>query len=63
MIDQERYLDVMANGYTGQIGVMPGWKENPNISKRYDEIYAYLMARADGALPPGRPQKLPEPAE
>lgn len=63
VIDEARYMDVMANGYTGQIGVMPGWKDNPNISKRYNEIYGYLMARADGVLPPGRPQKLPEPAE
>lgn len=58
-IDEVRFMDVLANGYTGQIGVMPGWKDNPNVNKKYNEIYGYLKARADGALPPGRPQRLP----
>lgn len=58
VIDKERFDFVLENGYTGQIGVMPGWKDNPNISKRYDELYAYLKARSDGVLPPGRPQKM-----
>ncbi len=62
VIDRERFDDVLENGYTGQIGVMPGWKDNPNISKRYDELYAYLKARSDGVLPPGRPQKMKAPA-
>ncbi len=57
VIDKARFIDVVANGYTGQIGVMPPWKDNPNISKRYEELYAYLMARADGVLLPGRPKK------
>jgi mono/diheme cytochrome c family protein len=60
-IDKARFVDVVENGYTGQIGVMPGWKDNPNISKRYDELYAYLMARSDGELAPGRPKKIPTP--
>lgn len=59
VIDKERFMDVLANGYTGQIGVMPGWKDNPNVNKKYDELYGYLKARADGALPPGRPTRLP----
>lgn len=59
VIDEERFIDVVANGYTGQIGVMPGWKDNPNVNKKYNELYGYLKARADGALPPGRPKKLP----
>ncbi len=57
-IPKERYLDAMTNGYTGQIGVMPAWKDNPNVNKRFEEIYAYLMARTSGALPPGRPKRL-----
>ncbi|MGI9301842.1 MAG: c-type cytochrome [Gammaproteobacteria bacterium] len=56
-IDKQRFLAAVADGYTGQIGVMPGWKENPNISKNYEELYAYLKARSDGKLPPGRPKK------
>jgi cytochrome c5 len=58
-IDEARFMDVLVNGYQGQIGVMPGWKDNPNVNKKYDELYSYLKARADGALPPGRPQRLP----
>lgn len=57
-VDHERFVHSVAEGYTGQVGVMPAWKENPNVSKRYDELYAYLMARADGVLPPGRPNRL-----
>ena len=57
-LDKKRYMSSMDDGYTGQIGVMPGFKENPNVSKRYEELYAYLMARADGELGPGRPQRL-----
>lgn len=56
----ELFVDRMDNGFTGQVGVMPPWKENPNVSKRYVELYAYLMARADGALSPGRPKKKPK---
>ena len=58
--DFEMFVDRTANGYTGQVGVMPPWKDNPNVSKRYKELYAYLRARADGALPPGRPKKMPK---
>ena len=58
-VDFDLFLDRTNNGYTGQVGVMPGWKDNPNVSKRYNELYAYLRARADGALPPGRPKKKP----
>lgn len=57
---RELFVERMDNGFTGQVGVMPPWKENPNVSKRYVELYAYLMARADGALPPGRPKRKPK---
>lgn len=57
-IDKARFLTVLADGYTGQLGVMPAWKDDPNVNKRYEELYAYLQARADGKLPPGRPARL-----
>jgi hypothetical protein len=38
---------------------MPPWKDNPNVNKKYKELFAYLKARADGALQPGRPKKKP----
>jgi mono/diheme cytochrome c family protein len=37
---------------------MPEWQGNPLIQDRVSAIYAYLKARADGALQPGRPQLL-----
>lgn len=58
-VDYDLFIERTANGYTGQVGVMPPWKDNPNVSKRYKELYAYLKARADGALRPGRPKKKP----
>ncbi len=61
-IDKERFLHSVENGYTGQIGVMPAWKDNPNVTKHYDDLYAYLKARSDGTLPPGRPKRLPKSA-
>jgi mono/diheme cytochrome c family protein len=53
-IDQERFNEVVTNGYTGQIGVMPGWKDNPNVMNHIEALYIYLMARSDGVLPGGR---------
>ena len=32
--------------------------DNPNIRPYIENLWAYLSARADGALGPGRPQKL-----
>ena len=56
-IDKKRFVDVVMNGYSGQIGVMPAWGENPNVKDFVDELYAYQQARADGALRPGRPER------
>jgi len=55
--DFDMFVERTANGYTGQVGVMPAWKDNPNINKRYKELFAYLKARSDGALTPGRPTR------
>lgn len=56
-IDKERFVNLVKNGYTGQIGVMPGWGENPNVKDFIDELYTYQQARADGVLLPGRPER------
>lgn len=60
MIDKERFIQVVDQGFTGQVGVMPGWGMNPNVNKYYDELWSYLRARADGVLAPGRPKRLPD---
>jgi len=56
-IDKERFVEIVMNGYSGQIGVMPGWGQNPNVKDFVDELYAYQQARADGVLRPGRPKR------
>jgi len=58
-VKKERFMDVVLNGFTGQIGVMPGWKEDPNVLPRIDDLWNFLKARSDGALGPGKPKKLP----
>lgn len=56
-IDKERFMTSVAEGFTGQIGVMPPWKDNPNVNKRFEELYAYLKARSDDVLKPGKPKR------
>ena len=36
---------------------MPGFGDNKNVTCYMEDIYVYLKARADGALPRGRPGK------
>ena len=51
------FLTVVENGYTGQVGAMPAWRAKSDVMANRDNLYRYLRARADGRLPPGRPQK------
>lgn len=57
-MEKARFVEVITNGFQGQVGVMPAWKDNPNVMPKMDELWAYLQARADGALGTGRPGKL-----
>ena len=52
---------VTEEGTTSSVGVMPGYKDNPNVARWIDELYSYLRVRAEGRLPTGRPQRNPEP--
>ena len=38
--------------------IMPAWERDPNVKPHVLDLYAYLKARADGALGPGRPAQL-----
>lgn len=58
-VDKDRFMDVVLNGFTGQVGVMPGWKQDPNVLPRVEDLWSFLKARSDGALAAGKPQKLP----
>lgn len=55
-IDEARFKEAVNEGVSGQMGVMPGFGENPNVRNFVDQLYSYLSARSDGVLRPGRPK-------
>lgn len=57
-VDYPRFVDVVTNGYRGQMGVMPAWKENKSVMEHMPNLYMYLKARADGVLDADRPKRL-----
>ncbi len=62
-----KYLEIVVNGRTNVSTTtqssMPSFARDPNVMCFVDDIYAYLVARADGVLKRGRPaQKQPKPA-
>jgi hypothetical protein len=58
LLDIEAFRRVVRYGNSTQLSVMRGFDSDPNIAPYIDDIYAYLQARADGALDRGRPFKL-----
>ena len=55
------FLGLVASGRqnvnTAQQNVMPAFGANPNVMCYIDDIYVYLRARANDAVPRGRPAK------
>jgi mono/diheme cytochrome c family protein len=51
------FLRVTTDGSEGPTGVMPGFKDNPNINDKLAAVYQYLKARSDKLLPQGRPKR------
>jgi len=55
------FSNVVVNGRknvnSSQESVMPGFGTNPNVMCYLDDIFVYLRARANDAVPRGRPQK------
>jgi mono/diheme cytochrome c family protein len=49
---------VTLNGKATGNSVMRGFADDPNVAPYIADIYAYLRARADGALGRGRPRRL-----
>ena len=54
----EAFRRVVLDGKSTNSSVMKGFAGDPNIAPYVDDIFAYLQARADGALGRGRPLKL-----
>jgi mono/diheme cytochrome c family protein len=53
----ELFRHIVREGQTTGTSVMKGFDDDPNIAPYIDDIYAYLQARADGALGRGRPKR------
>jgi hypothetical protein len=54
------FFVALDRGYLGPLSTMPPRGRDPNVAPYYDELWAFLSARRDGALPPGPPELLPE---
>jgi mono/diheme cytochrome c family protein len=54
----DAFRHVVSNGRVNGTSVMKAFGDDPNIVPYIDDIYAYLQARADGVLGPGRPIRL-----
>ena len=52
------FAEVVRLGSVRGSAVMQGFADDPNVAPHIDDIYAYLRARADGALGRGRPRRL-----
>ena len=58
--DIEIFRRIVRDGRSSGASIMKGFAGDPNVAPYVDNIYAYLQARADGALGRGRPAKLDE---
>jgi methanol metabolism-related c-type cytochrome len=63
-IGYQGYLEAVVYGVENvsqsQQSVMPAFGEVADVINYIDDIYAYLKARADGAIGRGRPERLPK---
>lgn len=61
VMDYAAFTEVVVNGRQivsqSKQSVMPSFGLNQNVMCYLDDIYVYLRARSDGALPRGRPSK------
>ncbi|TIS94935.1 cytochrome C [Mesorhizobium sp.] len=62
LVDRLPDIEVFRSNVRGGVrigpSVMQGFADDPNVAPYIDDIYAYLQARADGALGRGRPERL-----
>ena len=56
-MDYYDFVDVVVNGRKNGNSVMPSFGTNNNVMCYLDDIYVYLKAVGDGAIPRGRPAK------
>jgi len=58
---QREFFAALERGYLGSRSTMPPRGRDPDVAPYYDELWAYLLARREGALPAGGVERLPEP--
>jgi len=56
---RQAFIELVLKHERGEL-IMPEWGRDANVQPHILDIYAYLRARADGALGTGRPQKMSE---
>ncbi|HEY7385140.1 MAG TPA: c-type cytochrome [Beijerinckiaceae bacterium] len=56
--DADAFRRVVIEGRVTATSAMPGAGDDANVAPYVDDIYAYLRARADGALGRGRPTRI-----
>jgi len=54
---REAFIEEVLRRERGDL-IMPAWQGDPKIHPHVLDLYAYLRARADGALGPGRPKRI-----
>ena len=52
---RRQFAEAVARHEKGEVR-MPAWDDHPAVEPHLMDLYAYLRARADGALGPGQPQ-------
>jgi len=57
-LEAAAFRDVVRNGRRNGSSVMKGFAGDANVEPYLDDIYAYLQARADGAIGRGRPARI-----
>jgi hypothetical protein len=59
---QRQFFAALDQGYFGPQSSMPPRGRDPNVAPYYDELWSFLMARRDGALPARAVERFPEDA-
>jgi hypothetical protein len=62
VIQREKMIREMERHERGELGrlMMPAWEKDFRVRPHLIDLYAYLQARADGALGPGEPKAMDE---
>jgi mono/diheme cytochrome c family protein len=56
---QRTFFAALDNGYLGPADPAPPRGRHPDVARYYEELWAYLFARASGDLPAGDLERLP----